>query len=281
MQSNTPQPSRLAATDWNLVPSVSWRIDYLVTWVALNAYRAYDRTYRHFRSGYRFDARSAQELAQIAAAMSALALSKVTQDKAGLLLLRLADRHEKRYRDRYGVELSLRSLSQPHYFVRQADALGNINASSTVLHAQDATFRLLWGLADANNGVSLESVRYPDHYLRHHSGRIKADADDGSESFKTNATFRIEPGLANPVWSSFKSIDRTGSYICQREGRLYLDSMVGKTGASLVQFLRDATFLLRQPWQPMTQQGGSGRPDPDEIIEREHREVTRPPRHPQ
>jgi L-ascorbate metabolism protein UlaG (beta-lactamase superfamily) len=69
-------PEHLNISDWNKRPALSWRIDQLVTWVALNAYQAYSRTYNHFREGYQFDDENAKKLTQIAVAMGALVLKK-------------------------------------------------------------------------------------------------------------------------------------------------------------------------------------------------------------
>jgi hypothetical protein len=71
-------PTRLSVGDWTRRPAVNWRVDQLVTWVALNAYKEYANTYNHFRSGYRFDSNSAKNLTKLATAMSVLVLKKAT-----------------------------------------------------------------------------------------------------------------------------------------------------------------------------------------------------------
>ena len=73
-------PTSLAVDDWNLVPARNWRIDMLVTWLALHAYRAYSRTYNHFRDGFAFNGHSAKALTQKATAMSMLVLAKAHQE---------------------------------------------------------------------------------------------------------------------------------------------------------------------------------------------------------
>ena len=67
-------PSHLNVGDWDKTPARNWRIDQLVTWVALNAYREYDKTYNHFKDDYKFDEYSAIYLVKIATAMSLLVL---------------------------------------------------------------------------------------------------------------------------------------------------------------------------------------------------------------
>lgn len=69
-------PSSLKPSDWSRAPSSDWRIDQLVTWVALNAYQEYQGTYNGFKDGYRLNEASAKRLARIATAMSALVLKK-------------------------------------------------------------------------------------------------------------------------------------------------------------------------------------------------------------
>lgn len=69
-------PTTLSVNEWSRQPAINWRIDQMVTWVALNAYKEYSNTYNHFRNGYRFDANSARNLTKLATAMSILALKK-------------------------------------------------------------------------------------------------------------------------------------------------------------------------------------------------------------
>jgi hypothetical protein len=71
-------PSHLNISDWKRTPAINWKIDQLVTWVALNAYREYDITYHHFSQGYQFNSASAKDLVKIAVAMCLLVFSKAT-----------------------------------------------------------------------------------------------------------------------------------------------------------------------------------------------------------
>jgi len=76
---NDPSPpTRLNVGDWTKQPALNWRVDQLVTWVALNAYKEYANTYNHFQNGYRFDTNSARNLTKLATAMSVLVLKKAT-----------------------------------------------------------------------------------------------------------------------------------------------------------------------------------------------------------
>jgi hypothetical protein len=71
-------PNHLNVNDWKKKPSINWRIDQLVTWVALNAYKEYDTTYQQFRYGYQFNSASAKKLVKIAVAMCLLVFTKAT-----------------------------------------------------------------------------------------------------------------------------------------------------------------------------------------------------------
>lgn len=71
-------PNRLRMEDVGRRPARNWRIDRLVTWMALNAYREYENTYDSFSNGYTPNEQSMRELTQKAVAMSVLVLRKAT-----------------------------------------------------------------------------------------------------------------------------------------------------------------------------------------------------------
>ena len=76
MNEDSSPPTILNQNDWNKIPCINWRIDMLVTWLALNAYHAYDTVYDHFRNGYLVNEPSMKDLTEKAIAMSMLALYK-------------------------------------------------------------------------------------------------------------------------------------------------------------------------------------------------------------
>lgn len=73
---NSKCPKSLRIFDAKKVPSINWKIEALVTWLALNAYNEYDLVYDHFRRGYLTNEKSMKELAKKATAMSMLVLCK-------------------------------------------------------------------------------------------------------------------------------------------------------------------------------------------------------------
>ena len=77
---DAPPRDDFQLNDWaTRVPAGNWRMDQLITWVALNAYHEFTATYDGFRSGYRFDVASSRRLAAIAAAMGAHVLWKLSR----------------------------------------------------------------------------------------------------------------------------------------------------------------------------------------------------------
>ncbi len=67
----------IGPNDINLAPNIGWRVDHLMTWVALHAYGHYTATYKSFTAGYsKLDEDSAKELAKYAVAIGALILAK-------------------------------------------------------------------------------------------------------------------------------------------------------------------------------------------------------------
>lgn len=76
-------PARLAAGDRGRRPSIDWRVDQLVTWLALNSFEEYHATYGDFKDGYRLSEPSAKKLAGLATAMSALVLKKACGGGSG------------------------------------------------------------------------------------------------------------------------------------------------------------------------------------------------------
>jgi hypothetical protein len=57
-------------------PGRNWRVDMLVTWLALNSYHSYVHTYDEFRKGYDFEEADAKELVRITIALCMIAIEK-------------------------------------------------------------------------------------------------------------------------------------------------------------------------------------------------------------
>ncbi|MDR7326463.1 hypothetical protein J2S44_006713 [Catenuloplanes niger] len=87
---------------------------------------------------------------------------------------------------------------------------------------------------------SLQSVNYPDRYVRHrdHLGYVEPVTSSSAASVKQDATFTIVPGLADANCSSFRAAN--GSYLRHWDYRLRLDPSDGSAT-----FAKDATYCAR------------------------------------
>lgn len=73
-------PSALRGNEWSRKPAVNWDIDMLVTWLALNSFKASWEVYGEFKEGYILNEESAQELTKLATAMSLLVIRKAVAE---------------------------------------------------------------------------------------------------------------------------------------------------------------------------------------------------------
>ncbi len=71
-------PQSLQVSDYYKVPKKNWRIDFLVTWMALNAYHDYVEVYQNFQNGYHFNESSAKELTKKSIALSMIILNDLS-----------------------------------------------------------------------------------------------------------------------------------------------------------------------------------------------------------
>ena len=129
----------------------------------------------------------------------------------------------------------LQSLNYPGFFIRHRNYLGELTRINSNLDRQDASFRIVPGLANRNL-VSFESVNFPGYYLRHEGFRIKLVRGSNNDLFRKDATFKRVPGLANGSMVSFESYNYPGFFIRHRNFGLYLER--GNTDL----FRQDATF---------------------------------------
>ncbi|SEU38697.1 Lysophospholipase L1 [Stigmatella erecta] len=119
------------------------------------------------------------------------------------------------------------------YFVRHQGGRGRID--TWLLPAEDAEWRVVPGLANAS-ALSLESVAFPGHFLRHANGELWLHPNDGSALFKADATWWRRPGQANASLTSFESFNFPGNYLRHRNGLLYSEPLATDLDRS------DATF---------------------------------------
>lgn len=101
----------------------------------------------------------------------------------------------------------------------------------------DSHWKIVPGLADPN-GVSFEARTMPGYYMRHSNSVITTARNDGSDTFKADATFYIVPGLANGSWSSFRSYNFPDRYIRHLNSQLRIDPITTDLAR------QDATFKI-------------------------------------
>lgn len=130
---------------------------------------------------------------------------------------------------------SFKSAFFPDRYIRHRNSLGYIEPIQDNLAKQDATFKLVPGLA--GSCVSFESFNYPNHFLRHQLSRLKLSERSDDQLFRNDATFCMRDGLAG-TGTSFESVNYPGSYIRHRNFELWLDR---NDGSDL--FKKDASFV--------------------------------------
>jgi|GEM_PF-870429 len=146
-----------------------------------------------------------------------------------------------------GNAITLQSLPYPDRAVAtDAQSLGVLKllgANPGTTDLASARFIVRDGLADSNC-ISLEAASTPGQWLRHFSYRIRLAANDGSDTFKADATFCPELGLAGTGFS-LRSKNFPTRVLRQRNFELWIDPVATDAG-----FAEAATFTLREPPLP-------------------------------
>ncbi|MFB7653451.1 AbfB domain-containing protein [Streptomyces sp. NPDC056128] len=153
------------------------------------------------------------------------------------------------------VRRSLRVTTWGHTnrYLRHADSLARteiVDAGSSALLKQDATYTVRRGLADSSC-YSFESVNYPGQFLRHADSRVRNSPDDGSALFRQDATFCARPGVGG-TGVTFESINVPGSFLRHHASQVYIASGSGSGDVfDRPQTLTaDSSWVLEAPWAP-------------------------------
>ncbi|NGY64364.1 alpha-L-arabinofuranosidase [Lentzea sp. NEAU-D13] len=133
----------------------------------------------------------------------------------------------------------VKSYNFPDRYVRHASNVGRIDAYPFDPY-QDQLWKLVPGLADSS-GVSFESVNFPGSYLRHSDFAVRLAANDGSSTFRADATFRQVPGFADASWTSFRSFNYPERYLRHYSSVLRIDPI---SSSSSTVDKQDATFRV-------------------------------------
>jgi GH43 family beta-xylosidase len=130
----------------------------------------------------------------------------------------------------------LRSQNHPDRYIRHYSYRARIEANVTNL--ADSQFRIVAGLAGGGT-MSLESTNLPGYYLRHRNLEAWVERNDGSATFRNDASFFRRAGLADSAGASFESYNFPGSYLRHVGGSLLHVQAVGDAAGRA-----DATFHL-------------------------------------
>ncbi len=121
-------------------------------------------------------------------------------------------------------------------FIRHS--FGRARIDNFINNVDDAYWIMVPGLA--GEGVSFQSINLPDNYLRHRNGEVWLDVFENTNSFKGDATFYQEDGLAHFSMVSFRSYNMPNHYIRHRTNLLYVETLSDNLGRT------DATFLIKK-----------------------------------
>ncbi|WNG30153.1 beta-galactosidase [Cystobacter fuscus] len=130
-------------------------------------------------------------------------------------------------------------------YLRHSDSLGYtevVDSASTGTLKQDATYKIVAGLADASC-YSFEPRNFPGSYLRHFNSRIRRDPRDGTALFDQDATFCARAALDGSQAVSFESKNKPGFYLRHRGGEVWVEALENTTG-----FRQDASWGIASPW---------------------------------
>jgi hypothetical protein len=124
-----------------------------------------------------------------------------------------------------------------------------VNAGSSALLKNDATYTIRPGLADASC-YSFESVNFPGQFLRHANSRVQNSVNDGSALMRADATWCARTGLTGSG-VSFESWNFRGSYLRHYAAGVWLsDGAGGPAYNSPGLWTADSTWNVAAPWAP-------------------------------
>ncbi|WP_328543806.1 family 43 glycosylhydrolase [Streptomyces europaeiscabiei] len=112
------------------------------------------------------------------------------------------------------------SYNFPDRYIRHEGFRAKTQANVTNL--ADSQFRIVPGLVGTGT-VSLESANFPGYYLRHKNFEVWVEKNDGTTTFKNDASFNQRAGLADATDGiSFESLNFPGRYIRHYNNLLHI-----------------------------------------------------------
>ncbi|WP_323373991.1 AbfB domain-containing protein [Plantactinospora alkalitolerans] len=89
--------------------------------------------------------------------------------------------------------------------------------------------------------VRLKFSNLPDYFVRHYAYALRLDPDDGSSTYRADATFYPTAGLADPAWTSFRSFNFPDRHLRHANYLLRIDPLNASSSEADRQ---DATFRI-------------------------------------
>jgi hypothetical protein len=124
-----------------------------------------------------------------------------------------------------------------------------ISSGSSALDKNDGSWIVRRGLAD-NSCVSFESRNFPGDFLRHFNFQLFRQPDDGTATFRSDATFCPEPGK-NGQGTSFRSANFPTRYLRHFNNTVYIASNGGSNAFdSATSWADDVSWVVGTPWAP-------------------------------
>ena len=126
-----------------------------------------------------------------------------------------------------------------------------VSPNSPTLLKQDATWKVVPGLADGNC-YAIQSQNFPNRYLRHQNSRVVLSTNDNSDIFKRDATWCGRDGLGGPG-ISFESKNFPGRYLRHYNAELWLAQKGGPLPSdAAASFEADVSWNIYDPWSTAT-----------------------------
>jgi hypothetical protein len=147
-------------------------------------------------------------------------------------------------------EVRFRSSNLKDHYIRHANSLGRISPLTSDLDRQDSLWKVVRPLADVPDAVSLESVNYPGHYLRHQDFRVKISTFEDTGLFRDDATWIwLDAQTGDRGGVTLEASNMRGFYI--RHSNYELSAARAQVGEDLDLYRSDVSFYCScGDWEP-------------------------------
>jgi hypothetical protein len=138
----------------------------------------------------------------------------------------------------------LRSFNEPRHFIRHRNFLAEL----TIEEGPPDEFLFAFERQPGHDRVLLRAKSVP-MFLRHRDLRLRLEQPDGPADrlFFHDATFEVQPGLADPNGISFRATNLPGHYIRHRDFHLFVDPEDSPNLAADATFFTDFPSVLIDP----------------------------------